>query len=145
MPDQNSSKANERIYKLVATGQKLYRYSRLPAFPDNVCNSRIHVLWYVKTSVLKSHSTNNLHRVHSSPWLLQSTQLPQYDAKAIYITSAAPSLIVQHQHHIPGRNTQNLFSKMSPNISWNFSKPFVQTYFSLEGSFLSTSGAIHSA
>lgn len=80
--------------------EKQHKNSRLPAFPDNVCNSRIHVLWYVKTAMLKSNCTNYLHGVHSSPWLLQSTELPQHDTKAIYITSVRHEIIVHISNHI---------------------------------------------
>lgn len=62
-------------------------YSRLPAFSDNICNSRIHIIRYLKATMLKSNSTNNLHWIHSSPWLLQSTKFPQYNSIAKHITS----------------------------------------------------------
>lgn len=63
-------------------------YSRLPALPNYICNCRIHIIWNVKTAMLKSNCTNNLHWVHSTPWLLQCRELPQYNPEAINITPA---------------------------------------------------------
>lgn len=74
-----------RIYIL----KKLY--SRLPAFLDDICNGRIHIIRNFKPPMLEPNSSNNLHWVHSSPRLLQSRQLPQYDPKAINIAPACES------------------------------------------------------
>lgn len=60
--------------------------SHMPTLLYNSCYDRIHVIWNIKTTILKPDSTDNLHRVHPFPRLLQGTELPHYDPKAKNIT-----------------------------------------------------------
>lgn len=108
-------------------------YLRLPAFSNDICNCRIHMIRNVETAMLETNCTNNLHWVHSHPWLLHCREFPQYNSKTINITSAWNHILCNCLRH-PCKGPEN---NRSEKMRW--------TYFSFEGSFLRTSGAIHSA
>ena len=45
---------------------------RLPTFPNNPCNQRIHFFGDVKATILETYCTHHLHWVHPTPRFCQS-------------------------------------------------------------------------